>query len=115
MDLSVALSVLNYVFNTNQVQIDPLVIEKQVVMARYDALENKLTNESLSWNDYINQFSVVITPTKTYKTANGAFCREYKEVINNNGEVTSREGLACREKKDYWPNKVLVSDYYKQG
>jgi surface antigen len=58
---------------------------------------------------------VIVTPVKTYKTDKGAFCREYKEVINNQGDVTSRKGLACREKKNYWPNKGRVSDFYSQG
>lgn len=103
----------NYMFNTNG--IDLSIIEKHITMTRYDALENKLSNESLSWNDSSDQYSVVVTPTKTYKAGNGVFCREYKEVINSNGEITSREGLACREKKNYWPSKAVVSDLFNQG
>ena len=95
--------------------IDLTDIEKQIVMIRYNALENKLSNESLSWNDETKQFSVIVTPIKTYKTDKGSFCREYKEVINKQGDITSREGLACREKKNYWPNKGRVSDFYSQG
>jgi len=95
--------------------IDLTDIEKQIVMIRYNALENKLSNESLSWNDETKKFSVIVTPVKTYKTDKGTFCRGYKEVINNQGDITSRQGLACREKKNYWPNKGRISDFYSQG
>jgi surface antigen len=95
--------------------IDLTDIERQIVMIRYNALENKLSNESLSWNDETKKFSVIVTPVKTYKTDKGTFCREYKEVINKQGDITSRKGLACREKKNFWPNKGRVSDFYSQG
>jgi len=103
----------NFMFTAKGVDLTG--IEKQIVMIRYNALENKLSNESLSWDDDTKKISVMVTPIKTYKTDKGDFCREYKEVINNQGDVISRRGLACREKKNYWPNMGRVSDFYSQG
>lgn len=110
--VSAVMVINNTMFSNN---IDLSIIEKHITMTRYDALENKLSNDSLSWNDEANNVSVVITPIKTFKSSNGSFCREYKEVVNNNGEITSRSGFACRKEKGNWPNRTVVSDLYNQG
>lgn len=111
--VAAVMTINNYMFNTNN--IDLSIIEKHITMTRYDALENKLSNHSASWSDKSKKVSVVVTPIKTYKTTSGDFCREYKEIINNSGEVISRNGVACRKEKGNWPNRYALDDFYNQG
>ncbi len=43
-----------------------------------------------------------ITPTRTYRKANGQYCREYTQVVMVAGEKQQAYGTACRETDGSW-------------
>lgn len=66
------------------------------------ALENGRTNQTTSWTnpDSGNDYSV--TPTKTYQTTAGRYCREYQSSVNVGGQRERGYGTACRQEDGSW-------------
>ncbi|TYC52641.1 hypothetical protein FMN50_17875 [Rhodobacterales bacterium] len=67
------------------------------------ALEKSLSGESLRWQNPSNGTSGTVTPVSTWKTANGTYCRSYRERITlGSGESVRRNGVACRSPEAVW-------------
>ncbi len=66
------------------------------------ALETNRTGVTSSWKNPDSGNSGTITPTKTYQTAQGAFCREYTQTINVGGKNAEGYGTACRQPDGSW-------------
>jgi len=43
-----------------------------------------------------------VTPTKTYQTANGTYCREYQTTVLIDGKQERATGTACRQADGSW-------------
>lgn len=66
------------------------------------ALEGNRSNQTSSWvnPDSGNQYSV--TPTKTYETTAGRYCREYQSSVTVGGQRERAYGTACRQADGSW-------------
>lgn len=66
------------------------------------ALETTRTNQTTNWvnPDSGNQYSV--TPTKTYETTAGRYCREYQSSVTVGGQRERAYGTACRQADGSW-------------
>ncbi len=66
------------------------------------ALESNKSHETSVWvnPDSGNEYSV--TPTKTYQTAKGRYCREYQTTVTVGGSPKSGYGKACRQPDGNW-------------
>lgn len=76
-------------------------------MSRYSrtsqyALENNQAGTVSTWNNPDSRNSGSITPTRTFKTASGVHCREYKQVIYVDGRAEQGYGTACRQLDGSW-------------
>jgi len=43
-----------------------------------------------------------VTPTSTFRSDNGQYCREYTQVINVGGKQEKAYGRACRKPDGHW-------------
>ncbi len=67
-----------------------------------DALENYQNDKSVSWSDKKTGVKTTTTPVQTFQTADGKFCRNYKQIVNQGDGDGLYVGVACREGKLKW-------------
>lgn len=67
------------------------------------ALEKSLSGNSVRWKNPASGARGSVTPLKTWKTAEGIYCRSFREKIElASGETVSRNGVACRTEEAVW-------------
>lgn len=66
------------------------------------ALENARTGTTTSWSNPDSSNSGTITPTSTFQTASGQYCREYTQTITVDGRTERAYGTACRGEDNVW-------------
>jgi surface antigen len=67
------------------------------------ALEKSVSGKTRSWRNAESGSSGSVTPTRTWKTARGTYCRSYNEVIRlASGKSMRRQGVACRTPNAVW-------------
>jgi len=70
--------------------------------AAQKAMETAPTGKSVAWNNPDSGHSGTVTPTKTYQTANGTYCREYQTTVLIDGKQERATGTACRQPDGTW-------------
>ena len=70
-----------------------------------NALENGKTGQPSSWKNPDSGNSGSITPTRTFQTAEGSYCREYTQTIAVGGKTQQGYGTACRQPDGSWQIK----------
>jgi surface antigen len=68
----------------------------------YAALENAPTGGSSEWRNPDNGHHGSFTPTRTWQTGSGQYCREYQQVIVVGGDRQEAYGTACRQPDGTW-------------
>lgn len=71
------------------------------------ALEKNKSGEAATWQDASGVEAASITPTRTFRAADGKWCREYTRTSKLGGGVTLR-GIACRESDGHWRTRLQV-------
>ena len=71
------------------------------------AMETAPTGKPVAWKNPDSGHSGTVTPTKTYQTANGTYCREYQTTVLIDGKQERATGTACRQPDGSW--KVVNS------
>jgi surface antigen len=69
------------------------------------SLESAPTGTTSTWRNPDSGNSGTFTPTQTYKTAQGAYCREYNQTISVGGKVEQAYGTACRQEDGSWQSQ----------
>jgi surface antigen len=75
---------------------------REAQAAASQALETSPTGTSVSWQNPDSGNSGTYTPTRTYQTESGQYCREYEQVIHIQGEEHKAYGTACRQEDGTW-------------
>jgi len=65
-------------------------------------LETVPSQQSGSWVNPDSGHSGTITPTRTYQTSGGQYCREYQQTVTINGNEQQAYGTACRQTDGSW-------------
>lgn len=65
-------------------------------------LETVPSQQSGSWVNPDSGHSGTITPTRTYQTISGQYCREYQQTVVINGAQQQSYGTACRQSDGNW-------------
>jgi surface antigen len=77
--------------------------DQQLAMqSAQNSFENSRTGTESAWRNPDSGNSGTITPTRTYESANGQYCREYQQTITVGGETQDAYGTACRESDGSW-------------
>ena len=66
------------------------------------SLEHTRSQETTTWNNPDTGNSGTMTPTRTYQTAAGQYCREYRQTVIIGGEEENAYGTACRQPDGSW-------------
>lgn len=66
------------------------------------AFETAPTGQSSAWRNPDSGNSGTITPTRTYQTNSGQYCREFQQTITVGGQTQSAYGTACRQPDGSW-------------
>ncbi len=67
-----------------------------------ETLEYQPTGATLSWVNPDSGNSGTVTPTATYQSETGRYCREYRQTVTVGGELQSAYGTACRQPDGSW-------------
>jgi surface antigen len=70
--------------------------------AEQKALESAPAGTSVAWRNPDNGHAGTVTPTKTYQTAGGQYCREYQTNVTVEGKSEKAYGTACRQPDGSW-------------
>lgn len=68
----------------------------------YHALEHNHTREPHAWRNPDTGNSYTVTPTRTYETRAGQYCREYQTDAVIDGRRDRVYGAACRQPDGSW-------------
>lgn len=67
-----------------------------------NALEQTGTGTTSNWVNPDSGHGGTVTPTKTYQTSSGQYCREFTQTINIGSQKESAVGTACRQPDGTW-------------
>lgn len=70
--------------------------------ASRDALESAPTGGRIAWNNPDSGNHGSVTPTRTYQTDSGEYCREYQQTVVVGGKAEDAYGTACRQPDGSW-------------
>ena len=70
--------------------------------AAYRAMESTPTGKPVAWQNPDSGHSGTVTPTKTYQSANGTYCRDYQATVLIDGKQERATGTACRQPDGNW-------------
>ena len=66
------------------------------------ALEKNRTGAASEWLNPDSGNAGTVTPTRTYRTEAGRYCREYRQTIAVGGRTEEGYGRACRQPDGSW-------------
>jgi surface antigen len=66
------------------------------------ALETSPAGHSVPWRNPDNGHAGTVTPTRTYQTAQGSYCREFQQTVTIDGKQERAYGTACRQPDGSW-------------
>lgn len=67
-----------------------------------NSLEYNRTNEPSSWHNPDTGNDYTVTPTRTYQSDSGRYCREYQTDVVVGGRREQAYGTACRQADGSW-------------
>jgi len=70
--------------------------------AAQNSFENSRTGTQSTWRNPDSGHSGSITPTRTYESSTGQYCREYQQTVTVGGETQQAYGTACRQPDGTW-------------
>lgn len=65
-------------------------------------LEHAPSGTTSTWENPDSGNYGTITPTSTYQTSGGQYCREYSQTITVGGQTEQAYGTACRQEDGTW-------------
>jgi len=66
------------------------------------SLENTRSGTTSTWHNPDSGHSGTMTPTRTYQTSGGDYCREYETTVVVDGREERAYGRACRQPDGTW-------------
>ncbi|MEC7490264.1 MAG: RT0821/Lpp0805 family surface protein [Pseudomonadota bacterium] len=66
------------------------------------SMEKSKDGNTAKWNNPNNGNKGSVTPTKTYQTVSGQYCREYQQTVTVGGRTQEAYGTACRRVDGTW-------------
>jgi surface antigen len=76
--------------------------QELALQAAQNSFESSRTGTQSTWRNPDSGNSGTITPTRTYESAGGQYCREYQQTVTVGGETQDAYGTACRQPDGSW-------------
>ncbi len=70
--------------------------------AMQQGLETSRSGYETEWHNPDSDHFGSVTPTRTWRTASGEYCREYQQTVTIGGRTEHAYGEACRESDGSW-------------
>lgn len=70
--------------------------------AAHRAMESAPTGKPVAWQNPDSGHSGTVTPTRTYQSADGNYCRDYQTTVLIDGKQERATGTACRQPDGTW-------------
>lgn len=70
--------------------------------ATANALETRVSGESLPWRNENSGNYGAVTPERTWRRADGNYCREFTQTVTVGGQEQTAYGTACRQSDGTW-------------
>ncbi|MDP7666465.1 MAG: RT0821/Lpp0805 family surface protein [Rhodospirillales bacterium] len=67
-----------------------------------NSMESNRTNQTSTWRNPDSGHAGSFTPTSTYQTASGQYCRDFETTVNIDGQAETATGRACRDDAGGW-------------
>jgi surface antigen len=72
--------------------------DRQLSVAAFvEALDRQMSGRSVAWRNPDSGSSGAITPLRTFRAADGRYCREYEQTLDAGGAKERVTGIACRD------------------
>lgn len=78
------------------------VDKQQMEQTTQASLEHTKTGSTSAWSNPDTGNSGTVTPTTTYQSSGGEYCREYRQTIEVGDEEQEAFGTACRQPDGSW-------------
>jgi len=75
---------------------------REAQRAAMRAFDTAPSGRTVAWRNPDSGNSGSITPTRTYQTARGQYCREFQQTVTIGGETQQAFGRACRQPSGSW-------------
>ena len=62
-----------------------------------NSMESNITGQTSTWRNADSGHAGSFTPTRTYQTASGQYCRDFETTVNIDGRAEDATGRACRD------------------
>ncbi len=72
------------------------------------ALEKHLSGQVVEWRNPTSGSRGQVVPVRTFKSEEGQWCREYREVLIAEGGEEVRHGIACRNAGGDWRTRLRL-------
>lgn len=72
------------------------------------ALETQVSGQAVLWQNPESGSHGEVSPLRTFKADNGAWCREYREILVLDGVEETRQGVACRSPAGVWQTRLRI-------
>ena len=76
--------------------------QQQVQNTTQRTLESQPSGTAVAWNNPDSGNRGTVTPTNTYQTSNGTYCRNFEQTVTVNGRTEVGTGTACRNAQGGW-------------
>lgn len=70
--------------------------------AAHRALEGAASGQAVAWKNPDSGHSGTVTPTRTYQSADGTYCRDFQTTVDIEGKRERASGKACRQADGTW-------------
>src|SRR5262245_59392300 len=70
--------------------------------AASQAFESSPSGKTVAWQNPDSGHAGTVTPTRTFQTAQGQYCREYTQTVTIDGKKENSYGTACRQPDGSW-------------
>ena len=67
-----------------------------------NSMESNRTGQTSTWRNPDSGHAGSFTPTSTYQTASGQYCRDFNTSVNIDGRAEDATGRACRDDTGNW-------------
>jgi surface antigen len=75
-----------------------------------EVLEHEVSGTTITFRDTLQGVSGSVTPVRTFKNADGRFCRAYEARVWDSEATVISRGIACRDEDGNWLTRLQVNE-----